>query len=98
MEPAPRVIGNAKVLYYLPIDRRHRPTGGCKQVVAGVVQGPAAGLAVCQYEGDDGFFLLGCNAEWREQTDTWHRTIEEAMEQAEFEYEGVTETWQRRDP
>jgi len=27
-------------------------------------------------------------------TDTRHETIVEAMDQAEFEYEGVTKTWQ----
>ncbi len=26
-------------------------------------------------------------------TDTWHATLEEALEQAEFEYEGVSKTW-----
>jgi hypothetical protein len=96
MKPAPRVIGNAKVLYYSPVDGRHRPTGGCKQVIAGVLQGAAAGLAICQY-GEDGFYLFGCDAEWKEVTDTWHQTVEDAMEQAEFEYEGVAQTWQRHE-
>jgi hypothetical protein len=97
MKPAPRVIGNAKVLYYSPIDHRHRPTGGCKQMVAGVLQGAAAGLAICQYEGEDEFYLFGCDSEWKENTDTWHPTVEHAMRQAEFEYEGVSSTWQRYD-
>jgi len=26
-------------------------------------------------------------------TDTWHETLEGALRQAEFEYEGVTATW-----
>jgi hypothetical protein len=39
--------------------------------------------------------LFGCNAEWDSVTDTWHQTLEEAKEQAEFEYEGVSETWAR---
>src|SRR5687767_10784436 len=45
MGPAPRVIGGAKVICFTSIDERHRPTGNCKQIVAGVLQGPATGLA-----------------------------------------------------
>lgn len=50
-------------------------------------------MAICQYEGQDDYFLFGCNADWDSVTDTWHQTLEEAKEQAEFEYEGVSETW-----
>jgi hypothetical protein len=93
MKPAPRASGRAKVLYYSPIDHRHRPTGGCKQIVAGVLQGPAAGLAICQDEQERGYYLFGCDTGWKEQTVTWRPTLEEAMEQAEFEYEGDSQTW-----
>jgi hypothetical protein len=39
------------------------------------------------------YYLFGCDAEWNTVTDTWHKTLEEALEQAEFEYEGVSKTW-----
>jgi hypothetical protein len=94
-KPAPRMIGGARVLHFTLIDERHRPTGGCRHTVVGVGQGPAAGLAICQYEGEEGFFLFGCDAEWNSLTDTWHESVEDAMRQAKFEYEGVSETWQR---
>lgn len=61
----------------------------------GVLQGQAAGLAICRYEAESGFYLFGCDAEWRCVTDSWCQTIEDAMNQAEFEYEGVSATWQR---
>jgi hypothetical protein len=54
-------------------------------------------LAICQYGVDGGFSLLRCDPDWNEVTDTWHPTLEEAMDQAEFEYEGVSLTWQRHD-
>ena len=75
------------------IDGRHRPTGNCRQTVAGELQGPAAGLVICQYDGEDAYCLFGCDAEWNTVTDTWHATLEEALDQAEFEYEGVSQTW-----
>ena len=31
---------------------------------------------------------------WQFITDTWHETLDEAFRQAEFEYEGVSGTWQ----
>ena len=68
-------------------------TGTGQQFVAGALQGPAAGLAICQYDDDSGFYLFGCDEQWKCITDTWHQTLDEAMQQAEFEYEGVTETW-----
>lgn len=51
-----------------------------------------AGLAICQYEGEDAFYLFGCDPEWRTVTDTWHQTLDGAKSQAEFEYEGVGKT------
>jgi hypothetical protein len=95
MNPAPREISGARVICYSSLDSRHRHTGNCKQIVAGILQGAAAGLAVCQYPGEDDFFLFGCDAAWNCVTDTWHQTLEEALGQAEFEYEGVSQTWQK---
>jgi hypothetical protein len=55
--------------------------------------GPAAALAICQYEGEDGFYLFGCNGAWQVVTDTWHSTLDEAIRQAEFEYPGISACW-----
>ena len=93
MKPCPPTIGGARVVCYTPIDERHRFTGACKQIVAGQLMGAMAALAICQYEGETAFYLFGCDAEWREITDGWHQTLEEAKRQAEFEYSGVTKTW-----
>ncbi len=57
-----------------------------------------AGLAVCRYPDDKGFYLFGCDSEWQCVMDTWHQTLEEAQHQAEFEYEGVTKTWVFTEP
>lgn len=95
MMSAPKGIGGAKVVLYTPIDGGHRHTGNCRQIVAGVLMGAAAGLAIRRYEGEDLFYLLCCDENWETLTDTWHQTLEEAKGQAEFEYEGVSGTWQK---
>jgi hypothetical protein len=93
MKSVPTILDGAKVILYTPIDERHRATGNCKQIVAGVLAGPAAGLAICQYDGEDSFYLFGCDQEWNSVTDTCHQTVEDAKAEAEFEYEGVSATW-----
>jgi hypothetical protein len=94
--PAPAEIDGVIVVLYTPIDHRHRATGNCRHVVAGEPPAPAAALAVCQYRNEAGYYLFGCNEDWSCVTDTWHPTIQEAKGQAEFEYEGVSATWQPR--
>ena len=93
MKPAPELIGNARVLRWSVIDQRHHPTGKCRHIVGGHLEGPVAGLAICQYEKNAGYFLLYCDTSWGEITDTWHATLDDALHQAEFEYAGVSETW-----
>jgi len=83
-----------EVVWFTPIDERHRHTGNCSQIVGGELQGPAAGIAICRCTEDDAFYLYGCDAEWVPITDTWHESLEDAKRQAEFEYAGVSLTWQ----
>jgi len=40
-----------------------------------------------------GIFLIGCDSEWGVVTDTWHQDLDEAKDQAEYEYEGIRHTW-----
>jgi hypothetical protein len=93
MKPCPGIVGRARVICYSPIDERHRFTGGCKQVVAGQLMGAMTGLAICQYDGEDAFYLFGCDADWQSVTDTWHQSLDDAKQQAEYEYEGISKTW-----
>ena len=57
--------------------------------------GAASGVAICRYPGEDSYYLFYCDSQWNVITDTWHETIEDALQQAEFEYASVSATWQR---
>jgi hypothetical protein len=92
MDTAPAEISGLPVVCWSPIDGRHSPTGRCRHLCPQGLFGPAAGVAVCGRP-EEGFYLFGCDANWRPVTDTWHETAEEARRQAEFEYEGVSATW-----
>lgn len=94
MGPAPPEIGGLPVVCFSSIDGRHRPTGRCSHIGPAGEIGPAGGLAVCGLPGK-GFYLFRCDRDWLPVADTWHATAEEAMRQAEFEYEGVSSTWRQ---
>jgi hypothetical protein len=87
------MIGGYRVICYTPIDDRHRFTGKTRQAVRGKLMGAMSGLAICQPGEALEFYLFGCDADWNVVTDTWHRSLEEAKDVAEFQYEGVSETW-----
>ena len=55
--------------------------------------GSMSGLAICRVQEAEEFFLFGCDADWNVVTDTWHQSLDEAKDQAEWEYEGVNQTW-----
>jgi hypothetical protein len=92
VNPTPAKIGGLPVVCYTPSDGRRRPTGRCRHVGPEGEIGPTMGLAVCGRPGE-GFYLFRCDRDWRPLADTWHATVDEAMRQAEFEYEGVAATW-----
>jgi len=96
MRDCPDIMGKAKVIMFTPIDGRHALTDDCKQIVAGTPIVPIAGLAICQHASETVFYLFGCDKEWNTLTDTWHQTIQEAIEQAEFEYRGSKQTWEKK--
>ena len=52
-----------------------------------------AGLAICKPTKGQEFWLFGCDSDWNVISDTWHRSLDEAKNQAEFEYEGLSNTW-----
>ena len=61
----------------------------------GSCKGRRRDLRSVEYEGDPYFYLFGCDEEWSNITDTWHQTVDEAIAQAEFEYEGAAATMER---
>jgi hypothetical protein len=54
---------------------------------------PAHTIAICKCETQEGYYLFRCNSSWKEFADTWHETIEDAQDQAEFEYSGIVNNW-----
>jgi hypothetical protein len=96
MGSAPRDVEGIPVLWFTPIDERHCPTRACRHIGVSGLLGPAAGLLICGQD-ESWVYLHSCDGDWVPFTDTWHESVEDAMRQAEFEYSGVSATWQRHD-
>jgi len=53
---------------------------------------PFVSLVIARYPGDSGYYLLHL-CENGQGTDTWHQSLDEALHQAEYEFEVKHEDW-----
>ena len=93
MSACPDTVGDAKVICYVPVRSSSGYTGRTRHIIAGVGLGHMDALVIAQYPGEEGYCLFGCDGEWHSITDTWHATLEDALAQASFEYEGISSAW-----
>jgi hypothetical protein len=52
-------------------------------------------LAIASYPGEDGYYLFYLDPSGEELTDTFHDSVDAAMQQAEWEFGVRPEEWQR---
>jgi hypothetical protein len=52
--------------------------------------GPAAALAIARYANDNRFYLFYLDHAGNVVTDTFHESLEPALDQAGFEYRGLS--------
>jgi hypothetical protein len=93
MEHPPNEIDGARVICFAEVSDGVDPTSKTTHRKAGEVLGPAAALAICQYRDDCQFYLFYCDDGWAVLTDTCHLTLDEAKDQARFEYDGISQHW-----
>ena len=95
-------VGDARILRVAQIDDEVRPTGATRhslgelvdgEIVMGDALGPFAALVIIEEESSSGFLLLYLDQNGDPVADTWHETLEDAIDQAEHEYEGITSKW-----
>jgi hypothetical protein len=53
---------------------------------------PFAALAISQ--SDDSYYLCYLDEDWDYVTDTWHQSLDDALHQAELEFQGIGDKWQ----
>ena len=92
-QSVPKTIGDLPVVSWSPIDERHRVTGACRHFdgLTGIDDPTPSFVAIVGQP--ENYFLMRFTKAWEFITDTWHRSLDEARHQAEFEYAGVSATW-----
>src|SRR4051794_25026994 len=84
MNSCPHKIGSALVLYFALLNGAKKDPGFNEAI---------RGVAICQEPEDESFYLYGCSERWASITDTWHRSVEEAMSQARFQHGNALGKW-----
>jgi hypothetical protein len=69
----------------------HAPTGGAQHAIGGSPMPTPQELRILK--ADEGFYLLYCNAEGEPMTDTFHLALDDAFDQAEFEFRVDRADW-----
>jgi hypothetical protein len=83
-------LGDLRVLKYAEVTRDVMPTGQTLHVLPTGLAGAASALAIVEdEEGTGGCYLCGLDAEGLIETDTWHESLEDALNQAAAEYVGL---------
>ena len=83
-----------EVLREVQLDQdRHKPTGNTRHYVGGELWEGASALRIFRYRDEEGFYLLSVNDDGDEVTDTWHQSLEDAVHQAEFEFDLKARDW-----
>jgi hypothetical protein len=90
MVKPPHELDGARVLRYAVVTPEVEPTGATHHTVSGVEFGPAAALAIARYPTEDGIYLFYLDDDGLVVTDTWHASLDNALDQAAFEYEGLS--------
>jgi hypothetical protein len=93
MNRPPPELDGAKVLKYAVLVDGVENTGNVLHQVNGQEVASVAALAICQYSGNEDFYIFFCDSDWEVLTDLCRETMDAALGQAEFEYREISKHW-----
>lgn len=83
-----------EIEFEVVLEPRHVATGSTVHKRDGVILPQPRVLQIVQIAGEDGRYLLYLDEHGNEMTDTLHRDVSDAMEQARREFGVLTSEWQ----
>jgi hypothetical protein len=88
----PRSLDGAQVIKYAAITSTVVPTGATYHESAGSPIPTASALAIAKYDSDppDSYYLFYLGSDSAVMIETWHESVDRALTQAAFEYEGLS--------
>lgn len=97
-EPVPLPDPNMKILKRIYLAAQHEATGKTRRYVAGRLEPRPAAMRIGHVAGEEGFHLLAYRDDETLMTDTFHRTLEQAMKQANEEFKVKPGEWEDVEP
>jgi hypothetical protein len=82
-----------RLLRRIKLTSAHKPTGKTRHLHGDEPLPPPNELRIVQYSSDPGYYLFYCDESGIEMTDTYHDSVKEAMDQAEFEFGITADEW-----
>lgn len=82
-----------QLLFRIKLGVGHAPTGKTRHFRDGVLCPAPVELRIVRFEADAGVFLLYCDDRGEALTDTWHRHVDDAMNQAQYEFSVKPHEW-----
>ncbi len=97
MKAPPEKLGEFSIVAWAAVESDTVPTGNCthRSPQADGDFKPA-GLALVRASSSpesDACYLFHCDKDWNVVHDTWHLDLQEATDQAEFEFAGISVKW-----
>lgn len=87
-----------QLLQRFKLTSAHRPTGKTRHFDGNELLPPPKELRIVQYSSDPGYYLLYCDESGNQITDTYHFSVKDAMDQAEFEFGITADEWSEAEP
>lgn len=82
------------ILRRVRLNAKHEPTGNTRHFHGREPVPSPRQLLIVQYAGDPGFYLIHLDEGGNELTDTYHDTLEDACEQAAWEFQVEEGDWE----
>lgn len=82
------------ILKKVELKEKHKRTGKTRHYRKSEILSSPKYLYIVQYEEDEGYYLLHIDGEGNELTDTFHETLNDAFEQAKWEFNIFEAEWE----
>jgi hypothetical protein len=92
MQPPPTELAGAKLTRFASL-RDIQPSKRFLVLFDGVPISPPSGVAIGQYEGEDGFYLFHCSGDWTVLGAGYYASLQATLASAEHAYPGVSGRW-----
>ncbi len=86
-------MSSYNLIKQVALDSRHQVTGNTRHFKGGDRVVNISCLQIVTIDGDPGYYLLYFDKDGNELTDTYHETLEGAIEQANWEFKVQPDHW-----